>query len=371
MHPWIDTNQGFRDFCNALPAGTPIALDTEFAWTKTYFPQFALLQIGIDRTHAALVDPLAVTDWTPLAEILADETRRKILFSGSNDLPILVRACQGVIPKNVFDVQTAAGFCGEPSSQSLKSVIEAHLGISLPKTETRSDWTIRPLTDNQRQYAADDVVLLPELAIEFEAKLSANGNLAWFLEEMNTAHCRPEAYELPSTADAWRRLGGLRHLQSAQARQRAIALAIWREETARANDIARPRVLSDNQIYWCASNAPTNSTELFKMPECWPKRIRPFADDLLELIANPPALPPVAKTPLIPRQALNDLSDRILNFLRKRAAERQIDSAIVGARHDAEKYTLNLLQHKTPTGKLCTGWRSELLAGLADIKAKG
>ncbi len=368
MHPWIDTNQKFRDFCAALPAGMPIALDTEFAWTKTYFPQFALLQIGIDREHAALVDPLAVTDWTPLAEILADETRRKILFSGSNDLPILVRACQGVIPKNLFDVQTAAGFCGEASTQSLKAIIETHLGISLPKTETRSDWTIRPLTEKQREYAADDVVLLPELAVEFEAKLKDNGNLAWFQEEMDTAHCRPEAYDLPDTADAWKRLGGIRKMENALARQRAVGLAIWRENTARTNNVARPRILSDEQIYWCASNAPTTAAELLKMPECWPKRVRPYADELLALIANPPPAPQEPKKPNYSRQAFNDLSDRILNFLRKRAQERQIDSAIVGARHDAEKYASALLQRKTPSGKLCTGWRNELLAGLSNIK---
>ena len=361
MHPWIDDNQSFKEFCKSIPAGQPVALDTEFAWTKTYFPVFALLQIGLDREHAALVDALAITDWSPLAEILTDASRRKICFSAGNDLPILCRACGGILPNHVFDVQIAAGFCGESSTQSLKAVIEGHLNISLAKSETRSDWTVRPLTPKQLEYAADDVVLLPELAEFFQRKLEENGNLAWFQEEMNTLYCREDAYQLPPVEDAWKRLGAIRRITEAAVRRRAIALAIWREATAREKNLARPRLLSDEQLLWCAYEAPASQEQLFHMPDCWPKRIRPIAEELLAVIANPPAEPPQPKEVFLPREKLNALVKRIQGLIQKRAQERGIDPAMVGSRHDAEHSAACRLQSKPDSGRLTQGWRGKLM----------
>ena len=95
MSKWIAEDSDLAAYCRGLPPGRSVALDTEFDWTRTFYPVFALLQIGVGREETALVDALAIRDWSPLAELLADATRPKIVFGGVNDLPILVRACGG------------------------------------------------------------------------------------------------------------------------------------------------------------------------------------------------------------------------------------------------------------------------------------
>lgn len=370
MASWISSDIEFAEFCAALPEGAPVALDTEFAWTKTYFPCFALLQLGISRKQTAIVDPFAISDWRPLAEMLSDSKRCKVCFSASNDLPILCRAAGGVLPVNVFDVQLAAGFCGEAANQSLKAIIENRLGIALPKSETRSDWTVRPLTPKQIEYAADDVALLPELAAYYSEKLKANGNLQYFLEESEGRYCVAEAYELAPVEEAWKRLSGIRKMNDVMSRRRAIALAVWREKTARQKDIARPRVLSDEQLYWCAYENPSTESALMKMPNCWPKRVRPFAAEILAVLSG--ALPEEPKEPAwvpVPKERHKALTERVLGFVRKHAEARGIDASIAISRHDAESYAASMIRGEQSTSRIVSGWRGELFGkGLEALK---
>jgi ribonuclease D len=363
---WINTDDALAKFLRALPPGVPVALDTEFAWTRTYFPVFALLQIGIDRQTAAIVDALSIKDWSPLGELLGDATRRKILFSGANDLPILHRAC-GVLPANVFDAQIAAGFCGESATLSLKAVIQEKLGIPLDKSETRSDWTLRPLTQKQIDYAAGDVVLLPELATLYEEHLKANGNLAWFLEEMETQFCREDSYRLPPVEDAWHKIGALRKPLSEEIRGRMVSLALWREEKARDTDLTRNRLLTDEQLIWCAYENPQEESRLYAMPQCWPKRIRPVAAEILEALKHGPealercGLTVKKRIRPLPKNELKALSDRVLGLSERRARERQIEPTLVCTRHDAEHWAKNHLNKTPQDGRILQGWRNELL----------
>ena len=366
-HPWIDTNSVFAEFCASLPKGRPVALDTEFNWTVTYFPEFALLQIGLGREEAALVDPLAITDWSPLAEILEDASRVKILFSGANDLPILNRACGGsVIPRSVFDIQLAPAFCGEKNNQSLKSVIEKNLGIVLPKSETRSDWLHRPLNGKQLEYAADDVELLPELMELYREKMAACGNLADFQEEMENIYGNGRLYEMPPVEDAATRIRPAHgwYDDSPAIRQRTLALAVWRERRARELDTSRGRILSDEQLHWCAHTAPEDERALFKMPNCWTKRVRRFAGEILEIVANPPPVAPKgSETRHTPHDTTlaKQYTERILGITRKAATERQIDSTVLCPKHLAESTSYGIVCNHLISGRLVEGWRGEIL----------
>jgi len=123
-----------------------IALDTEFVWERTYYPQLGLIQVALSDEDCHLIDPCALTDLSPLGDLLSDRSVVKILHDAPQDLFILSRAT-GAAPQNIFDTRLAAGFANLPATLSLGSLIKNILDIDLPKTETRTNWLQRPLTD--------------------------------------------------------------------------------------------------------------------------------------------------------------------------------------------------------------------------------
>ena len=369
MSKWIAQDCDLAAYCRGLAAGQSIALDTEFDWTRTYYPVFALLQIGVSREETALVDALAIQDWTPLAEVLADASRPKIVFGGVNDLPILVRACGGpakCLPRSVVDVQLSGAFLGEAPNCALKKVILTELGIELAKSETRSDWTRRPLSAEQMAYAADDVALLPEIAAKRLARLEANGNLAAFREEMALAE-QPEYYSEVVDAEAWRRLSGYSHIFPNEERARARLLAAWRERTARENNCSRPRVFSDEQLVWIATRWPSTLKELAKMPKCRTQNLRRYGEAALRALTEeaPPPENPDWLQPHLPlglRAAYQQKVERILSLVEKRGAARQIDHSFIAPRREVEALVRKHLQHADCSHlRLLRGWRAELL----------
>ena len=372
-YTWIDSNEALKDYLAALPPNQPVSLDTEFEWTKTYYPLLALLQIGVDEQHCALVDPFTITDWMPLRALLMDDTRTKVVFSGKNDLPILVRVCGGYEncrPTAIADLQIAMGFCGHAANASLKSVMETIFQITLDKSETRSDWTQRPLTAQQLAYAADDVVLLPEAFQRIVVQMRQHGNYECFLEEMQLFG-QPELYAESDPSLAWRRIGGYRRIHSATCRERIRALAKWREETARANDLSRNRLLPDEALMRLALADTITPAETMRLPRIVKPIVKRFQNDLLSIHRHPVAPPELPEPPnplntTARKTYFNQHTERILSLIRQRAEARHIDSTLLGARHDAEAIVLQALQNQPLKSRLLTGWRADILQPTLD-----
>ena len=368
MPTWISQDTDFQAYINAIPTGRPIAIDTEFEWTRTYFPRLALLQLATSEDNCALVDPFAITDWTPLRTLLTDPERPKIVFSGRNDLPILTRVCGGYAnccPSSVYDIQLAMGFAGHAANASLKDTIEKLFGIVMDKSETRSDWTRRPLSPQQLDYAADDVVLLPKAYQLLSEQLGASGNLPFFLEETEL-FSEPELYDTTAPADAWRRIGGYWRIRNPHHRDRIRALAQWREQTAQDNDLSRNRILPDEALRRLAQDDAITPAALMRLPRVHKPTIKRFQNDLLAIHANPPVAPepPLPPNPLntsAKKTAFNQLLARVQGLLRQRAQSRQIDPTLLGSRHDAEAVTLQAIQRQPLSGRLLQGWRATLL----------
>ena len=348
-HIWIDNDIALKDFLASLRTGQPVALDTEFDWTRTYYPRLALLQIGIDKDNCALVDPFVITDWSPLRNLLSDPSRIKIVFSGRNDLPILVRTCGGFAncrPSAIHDLQLAMGFCGHSANASLKTTIETIFGIVLDKSETRSDWTRRPLSEEQLAYAADDVVLLPEALQRLTEQMRQNGNLDFFLEE-TTLFEDPELYAETDATQAWRRIGGYWRIRGELPRTRIRALAQWREETARANDLSRNRILPDEALLRLALANTITPLDLLQLPRIHKPTVKRFQNNLLAIWKTPDNAPPEPPEPRNPlnttarKTYFNQRLERIMGLIRQRAEARHIDSTLLGTRHDAETLVLS------------------------------
>ncbi len=378
-HIWIDNDIALKDFIASLPTGQPVALDTEFDWTRTYYPRLALLQIGIDKENCALVDPFAITNWAPLRDLLSDSSRVKVVFSGRNDLPILVRTCGGFAncrPAAVHDLQLAMGFCGHSANASLKTTIETIFGIVLDKSETRSDWTQRPLSEEQLAYAADDVVLLPEALQRLTDQMRENGNLDFFLEE-TTLFEDPELYAETDASQTWRRIGGYWRIRGELPRMRIRALAQWREETARANDLSRNRLLHDEALLRLALSDTLMPNDLMRLPRIHKPTVKRFQNDLIAIWKAPDNAPPEPPEPRNPlntparKTYFNQRLERIMGLIRQRAEARHIDNTLLGTRHDAESLVLQALQKLPLDGRLLHGWRATILQpALAEILTK-
>ena len=165
-------------------AAADVALDTEFVFERTYRPRLGIVQIAV-AGEIALIDAVRIPDLSALGPLLADPARRKLLHSGSGDLPILRRA-GGAALRGLLDTQIAAAFAGLGPSLSYAALVKTLLGVELAKHETRTDWLRRPLSPDQLRYAAEDVEYLPAVAADLEERLRVLGRLEWALEDSAT-----------------------------------------------------------------------------------------------------------------------------------------------------------------------------------------
>ena len=144
----IQTTSELTAFVKRAREMDAVALDTEFVWERTYYPQLGLIQIALSDEDCELIDPTAIDDLSPLGDLLSDRKVVKILHDAPQDLAILLQAT-GTPAQNVFDTRHAAGFADLPATLSLSNLIKELLDIDLPKTETRTNWLQRPLKQEQ------------------------------------------------------------------------------------------------------------------------------------------------------------------------------------------------------------------------------
>jgi ribonuclease D len=263
---WIDRADALADTVARWRAAPAIALDTEFVFERTYRPRLGVVQVAADG-EIALVDAVRIRDLSPLAPLLAG-AGRKLLHSGSGDVPILRRAT-GVTPRPLFDTQIAAVFAGLGASLSYAALVKALFGIELAKHETRTDWLRRPLSPEQLRYAAEDVEHVPAAAAELERRLVALGRLEWVLEDSATLAAADG--DAPDPALAWRRVKGLDR-QPARVRAVARALAAWREREAERLDLARPFLLRDETLIALAKRDGLKPQDAAGLPGYDPRR---------------------------------------------------------------------------------------------------
>ncbi len=189
----IDTREALESLVERALTAECVALDTEFVWERTYYPRLGLVQVGFAEDDSALIDAAAFPDLAPLGRVLAAPSVVKILHDAPQDLTILRRAT-GAYPKNIFDTRRAAGFVGLSATLSLGDLLRETLGVSLTKTEARTDWLRRPLSANQQTYAHDDVRFMPAARAELLARARQRHREAWLHEEL-AAYDDPALYK--------------------------------------------------------------------------------------------------------------------------------------------------------------------------------
>ena len=178
---WIDTPEHLAAHLAGWAGQPLVALDTEFIRERTFYPQLALVQLAVPG-DVLLVDPLAPGIAAALRPLLVDPAVTKLMHSASEDLQALLRGCDA-LPAPLFDTQVAAALCGLGAGLGYQKLVEMITGVALAKGETRSDWLRRPLSDAQREYAADDVRYLHAVHAHLAPMLQALGRDDWRLAD--------------------------------------------------------------------------------------------------------------------------------------------------------------------------------------------
>jgi len=269
-------------------------------------------------------------------------------------LEVLNHAC-GSAPNRIFDTQIAAGFIGM-STPSLSSLILSELKIGISKGDRLTDWLRRPLTPDQKTYAATDVEHLFEIQDNLESRLKELDRLSWVVEACEELRVRPAGPADP--VDAWLRVKEARALKG-QARGVAQAVCEWRERKAMAADIPPRRVLSDIAILGIAQILPTTTEELLKARGVEQRQIGgEVGKELLAAVESGKskvvALPQIENEDV--DKELRPAVGLITAWMSELARTHHIDATLLGTRNDI----LSLLR-KSPQGRLSIGWRAEMV----------
>lgn len=352
----------------AAGADGAIALDTEFVFERTFRPRLGLIQVAAGG-EIALIDTVRIADLSPLATLFEAESGRKILHSGSGDVPILRRAT-GAAPRPLFDTQIAATFAGLGPSLSYAALIRELFAVELPKHETRTDWLRRPLSPEQLRYAAEDVEQLEAAATELERRLRELGRLEWALEDSAALADLEGEGVLP--AEAWRRVRGLDRLPP-RARAVARALAGWREDEAERLDLARPFLLRDETLLVLARREALAPQEIAKLPGYEARRHAQHASRWVEALAAARAAadagtapPEPARLPTAEREHRQALEEAISGLVARRAGELGISPELLLSRRLRDR-ALDAWQGRGSLAEQIGGFRGRLLG--ADLDA--
>lgn len=254
----VDTTAGLKALCAELEREAFVALDTEFMRDQTYWPKLCLVQAA-NHSTAAIIDPLAPgMDLAPFHKLLANKKTMKVFHAARQDVEIFCH--QGkVIPEPMFDTQIAAMVCGFGKSASYETLARRIAHAEIDKSARFTDWSRRPLSKRQLEYAITDVTHLCTI-YEFLAKeLDKTGRAAWVDEELATLK-NPATYQL-EPEQAWRRL----RMRSTNKKFLAVAaaLAAWREREAQARDVPRNRILKDEALMEIAAHPPADAEALY------------------------------------------------------------------------------------------------------------
>ncbi len=252
---YIDNQESLEAFVRRARSSGLLAIDTEFLRESTYYPKLCLLQMATD-SEVVLIDPFKVPDLAPLRPLLEDQSIVKLFHAGGQDLEIIYRKL-GVLPTPLFDTQIAASVLGHPQQIGYGALVAAMCGKTLKKSDSFTDWSLRPLKESQLEYAADDVIYLPQVYRVMIEKLQAKGREQWLQAEFDELGNPARYHEDPR--ERYKRLkrgSSLNRRQLAAARE----VAAWRELKAQRVDRPRKWVLTDEQIVEACKRAPAPST---------------------------------------------------------------------------------------------------------------
>jgi ribonuclease D len=248
-------------FRQELAGADFVAVDTEFMRETTYWPKLCLIQAAASNGVEAVIDPLAEgLDLAPFMALLADTSILKVFHAARQDLEIFLKLGDA-LPAPVFDTQIGAMACGYGDTIAYDALVQQILKRRLDKSSRFTDWSRRPLSENQLTYALADVTHLRDLFPKMRDKLERDDRLSW-LDEEHANLLNPDIYDT-TPENSWQRLK-LRKTTADYVLGLQVAAA-WRERQAQARDVPRGRIVKDEALYEIAEQRPKSAADFERM----------------------------------------------------------------------------------------------------------
>jgi ribonuclease D len=353
----VETVADLKSLVAELESTPYLSLDTEFMRDQTYWPKLCLMQVAAPGGIAAIIDPMAEgMDLAPFYRLMASRGIVKVLHAARQDIEIFWHQ-GGVIPDPLFDTQIAAMVCGFGESASYETLARKLAKAEIDKSARFTDWSRRPLTKRQLEYALADVTHLCVIYEALEKELRRAGRESWVHEEIEALK-QQDLYEL-DPANAWKRLKP----RTANRRFLGIlaAVAAWREREAQQRDVPRNRILRDEALLEIAAHPPADADGLERI-RAIPKG---FASSrmgraLIEAIeaaadAAPPA-PLEHDKPRRRRDPSPSAIDLLKTLLNLRAEEARVAPRLIANADDIER----LASFEDEGVNALHGWRAEV-----------
>ncbi len=338
IHPLITKSEDLAALCDRLSQAEFVAVDTEFMRENTYWPELCLVQIA-DTKEAAAIDPLAPgLDLQPLWDLLTDnEDVLKVFHAGGQDVEIIFNFT-GRTPHPIFDTQIAAMAISQSEQIGYSNLVESWLGLTIDKGARFTDWSRRPLTERQIEYAIGDVTHLAKIFPRMLKRLIKTDRGQWLDQEMEKL-ADPENYRNDPTV-AWKRIKAAG--RNAGVLGRLKALAAWREQEARGKNIPRGRIARDETLADIASHPPKSQADLAKvrgLSAGW--KDNEIGKRLMQAIADSQPLPDEELPPRTPRGAPlgkegSLVADLLKLLLKIRAREIDVASRLLARSEELE-----------------------------------
>ncbi|MES2698234.1 MAG: ribonuclease D [Pseudomonadota bacterium] len=356
IHPLITKTADLAALCDRLAQGDFMCVDTEFMRENTFYPLLCLIQIG-NEEEAAAIDPLADgLDLKPLLDLMCEnEDVLKVFHAGGQDVEIIYNLT-GKTPHPIFDTQIAMMAISQSEQIGYANLVESWLGKTIDKGARFTDWSRRPLTERQIEYAIGDVTDLAKIFPRILKKLIKTGRGVWLDAEMEKL-ADPANYA-NDIDTAWHRIRAPGRNPAVLGRMKA--LAGWRESEAQDKDIPRGRIIRDETLADIASHPPKTQADLAKvrgLSQAW--RENDIGRRLMKVLAKAEPLPddempdkPKRGAPLGKEGAL--VADLLKLLLKIRSRELDVASRLLARSEELEE-----LAAGSRDMPMLLGWRYE------------
>ncbi len=360
---YIHDSDELADFCGQIRGSRLIGFDTEFVSEDRYLPQLCLLQISGDG-HYAIVDTLECEDLSSFWELITDPSSGHItvVHAAREEFRFCRNAC-GNRPARMFDTQIAAGLIGLEYPAAYSNLVNRLVGDTLSKSETRTNWRHRPLTENQLQYAIKDVCYLQSIHDEIMSRISELGRESWLQEEMER---QQQEFEDSADTERWDRLSGASSLKP---RQLAVIRELWRwrEQIACQRDSPARKILRDDLLVELARRGTSNRAKIRSIRGMDYGRIQKHLPEISQTIEQAIQLPE-SEWPRRTRKAripnLGLLGQFLATALGVICRDANIAPNMAASTEELRMvaaWRMGLIQLDEPP-RLFTGWRREVIA---------